>query len=39
MFVTLQAPQAVVCALGLLCEKKGESHLVGIPPSSVPTMM
>ena len=26
MFVTLQAPQVVVCAIGLLCVKKG-----GIP--------
>ena len=35
MFVILQAPQAVVCALRLLCVKKGESLVSGDPPSSV----
>ena len=39
MFFIRQAPQVVVCAIGLFCVKKGDNPICsGFPPSSVPTM-
>ena len=40
MFFIRQAPQVVVCAIGVLFyEKRGIAAIAVFPPSSVPTIM